>query len=161
MSVSVFLRRSTLMIIIHKVQLHELPSNENGDINYQSKFCPLITARFRQKTSDSARVLNLRKSLISGWRTRSCRFRIWRWRYVVLIGSHNTNPLATTPCILLSLRHAGLVCQERFCFSVTFTRFQRYCEKCRVFFYNEFYRRTVKRVYHSCAGQLTFEWVNF
>ena len=49
MSVSVFLRRSTLMIIIHKVQLHELPSNENGDINYQSKFCPLITARFQKK----------------------------------------------------------------------------------------------------------------
>ncbi|KAM7448162.1 hypothetical protein ABFA07_003741 [Porites harrisoni] len=43
--------RSTLMVIIHKVQLHELLSNENGDINYYVtiKILPLNHRSFQTK----------------------------------------------------------------------------------------------------------------
>ena len=39
------------MVIIHKVQLHELPSNENGDINYYVtiKILPLNHRSFQTK----------------------------------------------------------------------------------------------------------------
>ena len=153
------------MVIIHKVQLHELLSNENGDINYYVtiKILPLNHRSFQTKAVRQCKSPEFKEKFEFRVAYEKLQVQSLKMTLCCFDRFSQHEPLGDHTVHLAELEARGLSLSREILLFRDIHAVPKVLWKMQGFFYKEFYRPTctVKRVYHLCAGQSTFEWVSF